>query len=878
MRFLPLLLFIWLLEVTSFATHAQLRDDFADGDFGQTPAWTGDAASFQVNAARQLQSAGPAATGTQLQLATPCRASAGTTWEFWANLKLATSSGNYADVYLLASQADLKASGTSGYFVRLGGTNDEISLFRRDSTRGAVVLIDGQNQTLSSTTNNLVRVQVTRTADHRWRLARDLSGGRSFTAEIPTPLDATYQRSQAVGVLLTYSSANSRNFYFDDFLVTDATAPQLLRATPVSSRVVDLVFNEALDPGSAFQVANYRLAGSGAAPLTAQVSARNPAVVQLTFGADFGPQNVVEARQVADLFGNAATGPLTAGFVGPAGAPGVGELIISEIFADETPGVGLPPSEFVELHNRNATKVLSLRGVRLLKPGSTPAAAFADTARLLPGQYAVVCGSTRAAQFAALGVKVYGLTNFPGLGNEADQLVLRGANGQTLFEVSYADTWYGDPRRRAGGYSLELRDPNNYCAGADNWTASPDPRGGTPGRPNAAAASNPDRLPPTLLRAVPLNALTVRLFFSEKLDSAAAANPAHYRFSAELAAAPTVLGAAPVPYDFRAVDLTLAAPLRPSQPVRLSVQQATDCAGNAAGPLQTATFALPEPAAPGDLVINEILFNARVGGVDFVEVLNRSAKYIDLQGYQVASEKPDKSLAMAPVSAAGPYVLAPGQFVAFTEKPEIIQAQYPSSHEAAALLAVPGFPTLPDDAGTVLLLDARGPELDRYAYNKNQQLSLLSSLEGVSLERIRAQGPSRAENFHSAAASVGYATPGRPNSQAQDAPGGNQALTLSPEIFTPDDDGQQDFTTLSYQLDQPGYVASITVYDALGRPVRRLLRNQTLATTGLVPWDGVDDHGHKAAVGYYVLVIELFRPSGGERREYKKTVVVGARL
>jgi len=31
-------------------------------------------------------------------------------------------------------------------------------------------------------------------------------------------------------------------------------------------------------------------------------------------------------------------------------------------------------------------------------------------------------------------------------------------------------------------------------------------------------------------------------------------------------------------------------------------------------------------------------------------------------------------------------------------------------------------------------------------------------------------------------------------------------------------------------------------------------------------------------VGYYLLHIELFKPSGGERREYKKTVVVGARL
>ena len=100
-----LLLLLLLLPV--FA-HAQLRDDFADGNFTANPTWTGDAASFQV-AAQQLQSNGPAVTGTQIALSTPCQANIGTVWEFWANLRLATSSGNLADVWLIASQADLKA-------------------------------------------------------------------------------------------------------------------------------------------------------------------------------------------------------------------------------------------------------------------------------------------------------------------------------------------------------------------------------------------------------------------------------------------------------------------------------------------------------------------------------------------------------------------------------------------------------------------------------------------------------------------------------------------------------------------------------------------------------------------------------------------------
>jgi hypothetical protein len=1140
MRHILLLLLLW-----PFCAQAQLNDDFADGNFTTNPTWTGDAAGFQV-AAQQLQSNGPATTGTQLQLVAPCQASTGTVWEFWANLRLATSSGNLADVWLMASRPDLRDPHCAGYYVRLGGTDDEVSLFRKDSARSATVLIDGQNSTLSSSTNNLVRVRVTRSTANRWTLERDLSGGRNFVAEAATPTDATHQRSVALGVNLLYSSANNRSFYFDDFIVTDNTLPLLLRASALSAREADVVFNEAVDPASAGLTSAYRLQ-SGPVPTAAQVLPNSPAVVRLTFGVDFAAQNVLEVRNVDDVYGNGFSGPLLASFAGPAVVPQVGELLITEIFADETPPVGLPASEYLEIHNRTSSKTLSLRGVRLGKTGSPTLAFFADTARLLPGQYAVVCGSTRVAQFAPFNAKVYGLTNFPALSNAGDQLVLRGRDGRTLFEVNYSDTWYRDGSKKDGGWTLEMVDPGNVCAGAANWTASLDASGGTPGRLNSARAANADTAPPTLLRAEPLDALTIRLYFSEKLDSLMAANPARYSLAApapaissvapvapdfrqvdltlaaprpvslpttvlvqlatdcagnasgplqalsfieptvvpqvgelliteifadetppvglpeseyleihnrtatkvlslrgvrlgkagastfavfadtarlrpgqyaivcgstrttqfaalgakvygltsfpaltndgdqlvlrgrdgrtlfevsysdnwyrdsrkkdggwslemidagnlcggaanwlastdasggtpgransvraanadavppallravamsattvrlffseklDSAAAanasryvlaapgPAVSSAAPVAPDFRQVDLTLATPLQPSRSATLTVQTAADCAGNASGPLQSASFALPEAAQAGDVVVNEILFNPRTGAVDFVEVLNRSTRFVDLRGWQLANEKPDGSADSSPLSP-GPLVLAPGQLLAFTTSASIIQTEYPTSHDVANLLEIPDFPTFPDDAGLVLLLTGFGVEIDRFAYSEKLQLSLLATQDGVSLERIRPSGPSLGSNFHSAAGAVGYATPGRPNSQAQDAPGGNQDFTITPEVFTPDDDGQQDFTTLNYQLDQPGYAASVTVYDALGRLTRRLIRNQTLPLTGFVQWDGLDERGHKAAVGYYILHVELFRPSGGEKREYKKTVVVGARF
>ncbi|SES83537.1 lamin tail domain-containing protein [Hymenobacter actinosclerus] len=860
-----------LLLLFSFEAQAQLTDDFADGDFNQNPAWTGDETAFQVNAARQLQSNGPA-TGTQLQLIAPCQASTGTSWTFWANLKLATSSGNYADVWLMADRADLKTSGTRGYFVRLGGTPDEVALFRQDATGSPVYVVNGQDATLNSSTNNLVRVRVTRSVQNVWTLERDLTGGQSFVSE-GTATDATYQRSTYFGLTLTYSSANGKAFYFDDFRVLDATPPAAVQAAGVGPRALDATFNEAV--AATQNPASYQLPG-GPAVTAALRDAVNPALVHLTLAADLPTGGgTLEVRQVADLYGNVAAGPLTApfSFVGVLAGPQFGQLLITEIMADETPVVGLPASEYLEIHNPSATRPLDLAGVRLSKGGSTAnPAVFPAGATLLPGEYAVVCGSTRGAQFTAFG-KVFALTNFPSLSNAGDQLVLTGRAGRTLFEVTYSDSWYKDGRKKDGGWSLEMVDETNFCGGSENWTASNDPSGGTPGRANSVRTANPDRTAPALLRAVALSPTLVRLFFNEKLDSTAVANPARYTF----APAVGISRVLPLGPDFRVVDLQLSTPLQPSQPLTLTVQQATDCVGNASGPAAAVTLALPAPVAAGDVVINEILFNPRTGGVDFVELLNRSAKYLNVQGWQLGSEKPDGAVDQKPISP-GPYVLAPGQLVVLTTDPANIQRYYPNSSEPANFLALPSLPSYPDDAGIVVLTSATNEPLDRFAYHKSMHLKLLDDLNGVSLERIRPEGPSTGENFHSAASAVGYATPGRPNSQYQQDPGGDQTFRIEPEVFTPDEDGQQDLTTLNYALDQPGYAASVTIYDAQGRLARRLVRNETLATSGFFQWDGLTDRGQKAAVGYYILHIELLRPNSGEKREYRKTVVVGARI
>jgi hypothetical protein len=858
---IALLLTLLLLPLLSIA---QLQESFSDGDFTQSPTWAGDADSFMVNEQVQLQSNGPAVTGTMLQLATPSQAVVGTVWEFWANLRLATSSGNYADIYLIADSEDLQSSGTSGYFLRIGGTADKVSLFRKDAGKAAVTLINGEDKTIGSS-NNIVRVRAKRNLAYEWELEIDLSGtGQSYTSQ-GTATDSTYRRSTYFGMLLRYSSANSQSFYFDDFSITDTQPPVLEGLQTVNPQELILRFNEPLQPEAAKEAANYILNGN-IKPIIAELI--EDAAIRLVFGQNFnGGTNSLHITGLSDLYGNRLTASAESSFrfVPPAVLPGYNELLITEIMADETPAVGLPAQEYIELYNRT-DKPLSLLGVRYSDATST--ATFPDV-QLLPGEYAVVVPNAQVENLASFG-KVIGISNFPGLNNSGEVLQLRQPNGQLIYALHYSDAWYKDNSKREGGWSLEMIDVTNPCGGAENWTASVDPRGGTPGQPNSAAASNPDNTAPVLLDVTAVAADRLLLRFNERLDSVQAADVVRYSLNPYINVA-SVEVQEPL---FSEVTLHLSEPLQEGQLYTVAVNGLTDCAGNL-GSAQQVTFALPSAPEPGDVVINEILFNPRPNGADFVELVNRSGKYINLLNWQLANTSGDSIANLRTISSTN-YVLAPGTYVVLTSDPSNIKNNYPAAKEEA-FLRMSALPSYPDDAGTVVLLQPDGRTADRFSYNERMHFRLIDDENGVSLERIRLEGPSEASNFHSAASTSGFATPGYKNSQSQQGMVAQQLFRIEPAVFSPDGDGYEDFTTINFTTDQTGFVANITVFDAQGREIRKLARNELLASNGFFRWDGLREDGAKAAIGYYLFYIELF-DLRGQKRKYKEKVVVGGRF
>jgi hypothetical protein len=166
-----------------------------------------------------------------------------------------------------------------------------------------------------------------------------------------------------------------------------------------------------------------------------------------------------------------------------------------------------------------------------------------------------------------------------------------------------------------------------------------------------------------------------------------------------------------------------------------------------------------------------------------------------------------------------------------------------------------------DDVVHLLLPD--GSLSDVVAYNSTFHFALLTSTNGVSLERLDYNRPSDdATNWHSASELNGFATPGFENSQAEVVAADTETLLVSPEIFSPDNDGYNDVVNFVVHLNKPGFVGNIHIYDSEGRPVRHLMKNELLGNLGTLSWDGLTDDQQKAAIGVYVIYFEAFSTTG----------------
>jgi hypothetical protein len=539
-------------------------------------------------------------------------------------------------------------------------------------------------------------------------------------------------------------------------------------------------------------------------------------------------------------------------------------VVINEIMADPTPVNGLPDAEWIELLN-TAEVPVCLRNWRLTVGSVTR---VLPDFTIHPHCFVILCSAQ-----ASPGLQEWGETIifpvFPALRNTGNRIELTDESGTPIDIVEYSDDWYYDKTKKSGGWSLEKIDPERSCYPGRNWRASVDPRGGTPGSVNSVFGENKDSLNPvlTLMRCVSSSA--IQIGFSEPVDPLQLTNPALFTLSDGRGhpAFVTLLSDS-------SAELTWTELFPENRPFTLSFNGLSDLCGNelSAGSAEVCWVVLK----PGDVVINEILFNPYPEGNDFVEIFNRSSKIVETARLVIATRDNAgqlKSRFRLPETVMG---FTPGSYIAITENPSGIFPYYHTPCEPC-ILQIANMPAFNNEAGCVVLLDDREEILDEMSYSDQMHHPMLFSHEGVSLERVHPEFSSLLRgNWHSASSGSGFATPGYQNSQYSPEQPSATRIDFVQDSFSPNGDGYNDELLVRFITDSPGWVANSHVYDVSGRPVHRLLNNTLLPVSGTISWNGRDETGHRLPFGPYVILFELFH-TDGRVEHFKKAVVLTER-
>lgn len=543
--------------------------------------------------------------------------------------------------------------------------------------------------------------------------------------------------------------------------------------------------------------------------------------------------------------------------------PEFGDIIINEILADgtTTDQTASPKFDFIEIFNRTST-IIELTEV------TVNTGYFDRQVILYPDSFIVVTNAANdPAAFSAFPNTAY-MVSFPSLTEDGMAITLSNPAG-VLDRVTYNKNFYQDPGKEDGGWSMELINPLDPCSAADNWSGCLSPSGTTAGRRNSVHNISPDTKAPVLQYILGEPFLAITLVFNEPLDLESISGLSWIVNGEEIADFNPILTGT----ENNMLIMSYGA-MTPGVTYGFELFGITDCWDNVAS-IITGKFGYAQAPQEGDLIINEILYNPKDNGYDFIEIYNRSPRILSLSQWKLA-DATNTIMNTPKLLFDVNYLLLPGEILAITKESSTMASIYPGTRVERLweLKTLPDYSSIDE----VFLVMPTGEISDHIAYDEDMQYPLLNSFDGVSLERISYTRPtSDRTNWHSASEKVNFATPGYLNSQSELSMGNDEVLSIAPEIFSPDNDGNNDVVTFHYKMNEAGFTGDIRIYDSEGRFVRHLMKSELLGATGSISWDGFTEDRQKASIGIYVIFFEAFTTTGNTVKA-KKTCVLASTL
>jgi hypothetical protein len=781
--------------------------------------------------------------------------SAITKWSFLIRYGYDPSSLNNWSVLLLADKPPVEMSpetGIKGYAlgVNLTGSDDTLRLWKVNGNQFKTVINCRINWQTDIGPTVVAKISVGRSPEGNWSVTVSRINGNIVSSG--SGFDNELFGSGWFGIYYKYSSTRDRLLWFDDLNIEgsffeDHEAPLILKCEPVDKRTVEITLNEEASSGMTIPE-NFSL--NVEANRATSVFKKENLKYLIGFSEEFNNRlpNVLIVSKLCDLSGNCSNSTKVA--FTPAWAER-GDVIITEIMADPVPAVSLPEREYIEITNRTGCS-LNLTNWKL--SAASQFTSFPDC--IIPASgICILCAVTDTLLYNKTG-NVIGIKQFPVLNDDGKMICIYDSTGTLIHGVEYSSKWYCDDLKSNGGWSLEMKDTGYPFYGRENWIASVSRRGGTPGSVNSVAESNPDLSFFGIQNVFPEDSISLHVRFTEPVFDL-------YSKKAEIRIGETRLT------DIKSTDpLFREFSFRPVNPLKKATVYElempagiSDFAGNIMQKCRF-SFGLTEPAAIGDVLFNEILFNPFAGEPDYLELYNSSGKNIDVSRLQIGSIN-DYGVKAATIQVSQESrCLLPGSYYAITTDSKRISERYFSA-DPDHLFEALTLPTMSDDKGHLVLYNRELDWIDELLYSDGMHNPLLTIHEGISLEKTGPEKKSlEIRNWHSASEAYGWGTPGAPNSILTEMPSNSDKVVFSSTKITPDNDGFEDMLEIRMNLSGTGNVISVSVFDEAGNWVKRLASNLFAGADMTLTWDGTADDGSVVETGIYIILISVYDDSG----------------
>ena len=853
-----------VLFIGHLSLFGQLNESFDFQLLDAPNLWTGDTDSFQLLNTRAHLNAPPNTSSSFISI--PSNASFNGSWTFEVELDFNPSASNKLFVYLTSDNQNLKDS-LNGYFVMIGNTTDEISLYRQSGFQQNEI-IDGPDDFIDL--NNVsILVSVERNFLGQWSLFADTLSAQNNLVFLGSTQDNSFQYSEYFGFRCQYTATRSDKFYFDNIIIDaipfqDFFPPSIIDHNIETNKVV-LELNETIITPSSANI-NLLDIYNQVSLLDSFFTQNNVLTIYSTIPFERNVPYQISLQQLTDTAGNTRDSSFLFSINNSYSS---NEIQFSEFYTDPTPSYGLPKAEFIEIKN-TLNEMVYLENFQLIDQSDTIPLPLDS---LFPFEHLILCANANVDSFQIYG-RVIGLSNFPSLNNSGDFFQLNDSYNNILDSITYKKEWFRNLTdlfgnyKSNGGFSLERVDSASNCSVQHNWYPCIDPLGGTPCSGTSVSFGDIETVPLVSKNAYILSHNSCVFNFNQEFDYAALQEDSSIIL---------LLNEVPfLPDSFSRPNKTqliiFSEHFNQSSNNQVSVQL-KDCY-NKPFTIEENIYTITPPL-PGDLIINEILFNPAQGNFDFIEVFNRSNNAIALNDLIIYEKPFDADTIIDYVTMSDLWQLMPPKsYYVFTEDRNALLNRYlVENPENIVEVSLPNFP---DDKAGVGIMSTDSVVLDEVFYEERWHLETQNNVEAFSLERISAEGPSNISSNWQTCATQYMATPTYKNSQSFEFEG-SALLSVSTEVFSPNQDGYLDFIQISFIQNEANSFATAKIYDINGRPIKTLARNEILASENKWTWDGSDTNGQLAPIGIYIVRLEVLSESGS-KKVYKEKLVLGNNL